>query len=241
MVETISEQQYLEHYQVFNLFAEKLWENKERQDYETDVWYNHDRNRIVLEMIGDKWKGLNVLATGTGSGAAQWADNEVLDNLGAAKVTKTNFTPGKGVDIVCDACDLPFANESYDAVFCREVIEHVLNDNALLNEAHRVLKADGWFFVSTPNAFQHLPDGKHHLRAYSPQQLLDKLAFFYFETVDKRGNMPNIIVTLFPLMRSGYPYSVLEQFQALGGRWNKVKDSYYFGSELYALCRKVTA
>jgi SAM-dependent methyltransferase len=234
-----TQEQYMEHYKNFNFFADKLWRNKDRPGYEADLWYNHDRNRIVLEMIGDKWKGLKVLATGTGMGAAQWSDNEVLDQLGA-NVIKSNIVGGEGVDLVCDACKLPFENESLDAVFCREVIEHVLDDEPLLNEAWRVLKPEGWFFLSTPNAFQHLPDGTHHLRAYSPQQLLDKLAFFYFEVIIKRGNMPNIVVTLFPLVSSGYG-SVLKQFQDLGDKWNKIEDSYYFGGELYVLCRKVGA
>ncbi len=237
----ITQEQYLEHYKNFNTFADILWKNKDRPDYETDLWYNHDRNRIVLEMIGDKWKGLKVLATGTGIGAAQWADNEVLDKLQTKETIKSNIVAGEGVDLVCDACKLPFENDSLDAIFCREVIEHVINDDPLLNEAYRVLKPNGWFLVSTPNAFQFLPDGRHHLRAYSPQQLLDKLAFFNFEVVIKRGNIPNVNVTLFSLMRSGYPHSVLEQFQALNYRWGKIEDSYYFGSELYALSRKVAA
>jgi SAM-dependent methyltransferase len=47
----------------------------------------------------------------------------------------------------------PFDTDSYDAVLCMEVIEHLIySPSHMLTEAHRVLKPDGLFFLSTPNA-----------------------------------------------------------------------------------------
>jgi SAM-dependent methyltransferase len=49
----------------------------------------------------------------------------------------------------CDA--LPFADASFDLIVAFEVIEHLANWRAFLNEARRVLAPNGQFIVSTPN------------------------------------------------------------------------------------------
>jgi len=236
----VTEQEYIENYRRFDHLTEDLWNDTIRPDYSADVWYNKNRNQIVRAMIGDKFRGLRVLAEGTGTGSAQWADNEVLDGLGASEVIKSNLIAGEGVDVACDACNLPFENESFDAIFCRELIEHVLNDDLLLSEARRVLRPNGWLLITTPNGLHWLPDGFFHIRAYSPKQFIDKLNSYHFEAIEKRGNMPNVLRTLLPVIRTCSRRAILEEFKNLEGIWNKIEDSYYFGGELYVLCQKVT-
>ncbi len=233
----ISPEAYAEYYRQWDAKANEIWQSETRSDWKADVWYSHDRNRIVRELIGDRWKGLSILATGTGTGVAQWVDNELLDNLGAARVVKTNLVPGPGIDRTCDACDLPYEDETFDAVCCREVIEHVIDDYALVYEARRVLKPYGWFLITTPNAFNCLPDGTNHLRGYSPQNFIDLMEHYKFKVVEKKGNLPNVMRALIPLAKQGH-HDILEEFQKLAVLWDKVEDSYYFGGELYLLCQK---
>lgn len=52
---------------------------------------------------------------------------------------------------VASVTDLPFADESFDAVFYHHVIEHVDDPAKSLAEIHRVLRPGGWLFVGTPN------------------------------------------------------------------------------------------
>jgi SAM-dependent methyltransferase len=49
-----------------------------------------------------------------------------------------------------DAQSLPFPDGTFDTVVCLEVLEHVLNPDAALNEARRVLKPEGHLLLSTP-------------------------------------------------------------------------------------------
>ena len=51
----------------------------------------------------------------------------------------------------CDLHQLPFENETFDAVFYHHVIEHVENPARSLAELARVMTRDGVLFIGTPN------------------------------------------------------------------------------------------
>jgi SAM-dependent methyltransferase len=48
-----------------------------------------------------------------------------------------------------DGVSMPFPNDSFDLVYCKQVLEHVRNPEPLLKEVHRVLLPGGWFAGST--------------------------------------------------------------------------------------------
>ena len=50
-----------------------------------------------------------------------------------------------------DARALPFPSESFDAVVCSEVLEHIVEDGAALLEINRVLRAGGLLLISVPH------------------------------------------------------------------------------------------
>ena len=53
--------------------------------------------------------------------------------------------------VVGSVCELPFEDDTFDAVFYYHVIEHVDQPAESLEEIHRVTRGDGWVFVGTPN------------------------------------------------------------------------------------------
>ena len=58
----------------------------------------------------------------------------------------------KGLDVqIADAEKLPFADKSFDAVVCMEVLSHLLDPIKALKEIRRVLKKDGVLLGSTPH------------------------------------------------------------------------------------------
>ncbi|WOJ92530.1 methyltransferase domain-containing protein [Congregibacter variabilis] len=94
-----------------------------------------------------------------------------------------------------DALRLPFADASFDAVICSEVLEHIPDYRSALTEIARVLKPGGRFCASVPRAWCEricwsLSRDYHqvmggHLRIFNTQNLrrdIEKQGFdLYFE------------------------------------------------------------
>lgn len=57
---------------------------------------------------------------------------------------------GARPDVLADAAHLPFADGSFDAVTCLEVLEHVPDPSAVLSEIARVLRTGGRAWLSMP-------------------------------------------------------------------------------------------
>jgi SAM-dependent methyltransferase len=64
-------------------------------------------------------------------------------------------------DVRCDATILPFASRTFDLVLCTEVLEHVPDPDATLQEIRRVLADRGTLILTTP-----LTWGVHALHDY---------------------------------------------------------------------------
>ena len=57
------------------------------------------------------------------------------------------------VDVYYDGKTIPFKENSFDAVVCFEVFEHVFNIDEVLSEIKRVIKPNGKLLISTPFAW----------------------------------------------------------------------------------------
>ncbi|WP_074537028.1 class I SAM-dependent methyltransferase [Cellulophaga baltica] len=53
-------------------------------------------------------------------------------------------------DIKADICDLPFADNSFDIIFCNHVLEHIPDDTKAMEEIYRILKPNGWAILQIP-------------------------------------------------------------------------------------------
>lgn len=71
---------------------------------------------------------------------------ERLSNLDY--VTGDLFDPTAMVRV--DLTEMPFDDETFDAVYCSHVLEHVPNDAAAMSELYRVLAPGGWAVLQVP-------------------------------------------------------------------------------------------
>jgi SAM-dependent methyltransferase len=65
--------------------------------------------------------------------------------------------PGPG-GVALDVTGLPFGDETFDAVVCNHVLEHVHDDAAAMGEIRRVLRPGGWASLMIPRAFRDVTD-----------------------------------------------------------------------------------
>ena len=65
-------------------------------------------------------------------------------------MTNVNISNYPNVEIVADAHELPYADNSVDAIFISAVIEHLYNPLVAIAEMYRVLKPGGVVFSITP-------------------------------------------------------------------------------------------
>lgn len=54
------------------------------------------------------------------------------------------------IDIICDICSIPVGDNSYDALLCTEVLEHVPNPNLAMKEMLRIVKPGGGAYFNIP-------------------------------------------------------------------------------------------
>ncbi|OGD71330.1 hypothetical protein A3A84_03880 [Candidatus Collierbacteria bacterium RIFCSPLOWO2_01_FULL_50_23] len=75
-----------------------------------------------------------------------------------------------------DALNLPFKDNSFDAILLLDVIEHIKNDSAIIKEAKRVVKPGGVIVITAP-ALQFIwsahDENQGHFRRYTRHRLLE--------------------------------------------------------------------
>jgi SAM-dependent methyltransferase len=103
-----------------------------------------------------------------------------------------------------DAACLPCPTRSFDAVVCREMIEHIAEPGPVLDEIHRVLRPEGWLCVTVPSAhterfFQRVDprwlDMAGHVHVFSRAAMCELLTAHGFEVTEIRGR--NFFYSLF--------------------------------------------
>ncbi|MGE3818358.1 MAG: class I SAM-dependent methyltransferase [Isosphaeraceae bacterium] len=64
-----------------------------------------------------------------------------------------------GIDLVCDAHDIPFADGTFGLVFADQVLEHVARPWRVAAEMERVARPGGLVYAATPFVFPHHGNG----------------------------------------------------------------------------------
>jgi len=81
--------------------------------------------------------------------------NQVIVNLASGNNTENNFInvdifPFSKVDIIANADDLPFTDNSIDKIIFEASIEHIAKPDQAIKEIYRILKKNGLLFITIP-------------------------------------------------------------------------------------------
>lgn len=83
----------------------------------------------------------------------------------AQNVINIDIDPYEGVDLLCDAHNLAFNDETVDCVYIPGVLEHLNDPDRCVEEIYRVLKKDGLVVVAIPFLQGYHPDPADYRRA----------------------------------------------------------------------------
>lgn len=68
----------------------------------------------------------------------------------SVELIETDVSLGPRTQVICDAHDIPWADETFDGVIAQAVLEHVLDPYRCVQEIHRVLKEGGVVYAEVP-------------------------------------------------------------------------------------------
>jgi ubiquinone/menaquinone biosynthesis C-methylase UbiE len=116
-----------------------------------------NRNDWIREQLAAIPAGSRILDAGAGE--LQWKDScshlqyvsqdlAEYDGSGDGKGLQCNNWNGSQVDIICDICEIPEADGSFDAILCTEVLNHVPDPVSALQELKRLLKPGGTLLLT---------------------------------------------------------------------------------------------
>ncbi len=160
-------------------------EYKMMHDIEQSYWWFVGKQFLVKSILEryslNRLKNDQLLDIGCGTGAIL----KLLQNYGIAygvelSTNAIRFLKRRDLNLVVrsDASQsIPFKENTFSAITCLDVLEHLDNDFTLLNEMVRVCKPGGHIVLTVP-AFSVLwsphDAALHHRRRYTREQMLKK-------------------------------------------------------------------
>jgi len=111
----------------------------------------------------------------------------------------------RDADYYYDGTTFPFEDETFDAVLCTQVLEHIFNPDTFLSGIHRILKNDGLLLLTVPFIWDEHEQPYDYAR-YSSFGLHHLLTQNGFEIIEHYKSM-NDIRCIFQMMNA-YLYKV---------------------------------
>jgi len=109
--------------------------------------------RLLRDLVGTESRVLD-LGCGDGAHYGTYVQQRAAQYLGL-DVSGEAVTQARSRGLLAQVHDLneplPVANDSFDVVLCFEVLEHLIEPEEAVREAHRVLRDGGVFLSSVPN------------------------------------------------------------------------------------------
>ncbi len=103
-----------------------------------------DNYRKLVKLLPD---GAKILVVG---GSVKGCGIDVIYSALSFEVVGADVSFGPYTQIIFDAHDIPFMENTFDCVIVQAVLEHVLDPHRCVSELYRILKKDGLVYSETP-------------------------------------------------------------------------------------------
>lgn len=211
--------------------------NNSLYNEEGDIWWQPDTflhllktsinpwrvgySRNILKKSGIDPNGKTALEVGSGGGILTEEICKMgfrttgIDPADNSLQTAKNHAAAGGLNIQYDKGtgeQLPYADHSFDCVFCCDVLEHVKDLPKVISEISRVLKPNGIFFYDTLNRtfiskivaikiwqewkrWAFMPPNLHVWKMFiKPEEMKSLLAQNHLEWKEHKGSQPNVSI-----------------------------------------------
>lgn len=117
--------------------------------YPPEAYWTYPLKKVYgkLNNLVGRTKKYAILEIGGGieSDGKKYLRDEIKEHIINLDINYTD-----SVDVLADAHELPFPDNTFDAVFCQSVLEHVKDPVKVVDEINRVLKKNGIVYAMIP-------------------------------------------------------------------------------------------
>ena len=135
-------------------------------------------NYEKIDMVLEVGSGISPIMTKT--------DHIIYTDLSFAAIQVLSHTHRKGLHVVADGTKLPFKADVFSHIICSEVLEHIPDDMAAMQELSRVMKPVGRLIITFPHRkFYFAIDDRFvgHYRRYEISEMENKLKEYGFKPI----------------------------------------------------------
>jgi SAM-dependent methyltransferase len=164
-------------------------------DLESVHWWYLLRSESVVRWARSLPPGSTILDVGSASGGNTILLSKLGFNLTSLEMSDlgVELQLKKGIRVVRgDATNLPFDTESFEAVLCLDVLEHIEDDVSALKEMSRVTKPGGKFLFSVPEdpkLWSDHDESVSHVRRYLRKDFENKICNVGYQISQTRSSV----------------------------------------------------
>jgi SAM-dependent methyltransferase len=137
------------------------------------------------------------------------------EGKGNGNALQTGAWDTSQIDIISNIVSIPVSDESFDVILCSEVLEHIPNPVAAINEFSRILKPDGILLITAPFC---------SLTHFAPYHFVSGLNRYWYEE-----HLPSMGINIIQITPNGNWFEFIGQEMSRARLVSRTYSSAFLG------------